>query len=136
MTTVSTDPETERPVLPADRVGANEVFLRAVLDRERAFCDVGEKRLLRVRPQLRAHQVVDFGQDRPRQHPLAWAILVQVADGCVMAISLVDQREDGAGVGDDHRDRPIPFSNSSARSLRSRRPLENAPRLFGARRGS
>ena len=48
-----------------------------------------------------------------------------------MAIALVEQREDRARIGDDQRERPIPFSSSSARSLRSRRPLANAPTLFG-----
>ncbi len=42
-----------------------------------------------------------------------------------------DQRHDGAGVGNDHRGRPIPFRSSSDRSLRSRRPLCAAPRLRG-----
>ena len=91
--------QAERPILLADRVGTNGVFLLAILHYERAFCDVGQERLLRPRTQLRAHQVVDFGQDCPRQDPLVWAILVQLADGCVMAISLVEQREDRACVG-------------------------------------
>ena len=33
--------QTERPILLADRVGANDVFLLAVFHHERAFCDVG-----------------------------------------------------------------------------------------------
>ena len=136
MTTASTSPRLQRAVLPADGVRANDILLLSVLDGERPLRHIGQERLLRAGAQFRGHKVIDFGQNRPGQQPLVRPILIELANRGVMTIAAVEQREDRAGVGDDHRERPIPFNRSSARSLRSRRPLAKAPTLFAARRGS
>ncbi len=129
-------PETQGPVLPANRVGANDVLVFAVFHRERALRQIAQKGLLRASTHLGAEEIIDFRQNRPGQQPVIWSILVECPNGGVMAIAAVEQGKDGAGIGHNHRDRPIPFNRFSAFSLRSRRPLAKAPMLFGARRGS
>ncbi len=128
--------ETQGPILPADCVGASDVLVFAVFHGERTLRQITQKGLLRASAHLGADEIIDLRQNRPGQQPVIWPILVECPNGGVMAVAAIEQREDGTGIGHNHRDRPMPFNRSSAFSLRSRRPLAKAPTLFGARRGS
>lgn len=120
-------------VLPVELVRTLEILFGTQLDREVASGEIGEERIARGASKLGACQVVDLGQNRPREKPLGRILLVDGLQYVVMLVIGIEQREDPASVGDDHRDFPNPASKSSARSLRSFRPLRNAPTLAGSR---
>ncbi len=128
--------EIERFVALVDALGRLEIRGTAPLDRKRARGQIREPHLLGFGPELGQHQVIHLGQDRPREDPRVRVFFVRGAQGVMMAIAAIQQREDGAGVGDDHFDLPSPRSNASARSPRFPRPLANAPTDFATRRVS
>ncbi len=96
------EPEPDRRVLAVQTHGRIEIVVASPLDRIVPFGDVLEKGVLRGGPDVCAEQVVHFGQDCPRQYPLRGARLEGAAQGFVVAVLAIDERNDGARVSDDH----------------------------------
>ena len=124
MTTASTNPRRSaryfRPIACARTISSCLPYSTANAPSARS----ASERLLRASAQLGGQRGSRFPAESPRAAASRPVDLRSSSrNGGVMAIALVEQREDGAGVGDDHRERPMPFSRSSARSLRSARPL-------------
>lgn len=91
-------------------------------NREGALVDIGEPRAFGGGAQLARDQIVDFGQDGPRQHPLVGIVGEERAHVRVMLIVFVEQRDDGARVSDDHEPSGVCDGDS-----RAHRTLPGAP---------
>ena len=126
------EPELQASIARRQLACATEICGGAPLHGEASGRKIIDERLLDALSQLRRGEVIDLGKDRPWKQPDLGAFLVQGAQRVVMRVVGVKERDDGAGIGDDHRDRPIPLSSSSARSLSFAPPLRPAPRLRGA----
>ena len=125
----------QRTVFSRDLIGADHILLPPVFHGEGALGQIRQKYFLCSGAELARDEIIDLGENRPGEEPLARTFIVKGADLTMVLVTLVEQRQDRARIGDDHRDLPNPVSSSSARSLRSRRPLVNLPTLLGRRRG-
>ncbi len=123
------EPELFVPAVQLSR--SAEVARLAPVDFEGARRDVREESLLGPAADMLAEEVVHFGQDGPRQQPTGSPVYEKGPERQVMAVIRIDQRQDGAGVRNDHFRRPIPSRSDSARSDRSCRPLRPVPMLAG-----
>lgn len=129
-------PKAEGTLSSADALGCFEILIPFPFDRECPLGEIREKRSLRSAAEMGRHKVVDFRKDRPREDPAVCMLLVQSLQGRVVILAGVQQRDHRAGIDNDHRSSPKPESSASARCLRSRRPLLNAPMLRGLRLGA
>ena len=127
------EPELEAWVAAVQLPRAFEVPHHTPVDHERAFGHIIEERLLDGPTKMAEREVVDFRKNRPGKKPGATVTLEESPQRGMVSVIGVEERQDGARIGNDHRRRPIPFSNSSARALRVPVPLRPAPMLRGAR---
>jgi len=93
--------------------------------------DVFEEVFRHSGSQMLGREIIDFREDRPRKLLSAGTLLEERAESRVVGVVGVEQREDGAGVGDDHRRFPNPARSSSARSESFFPPLRPEPILRG-----
>src|SRR6266542_6917982 len=124
------------------RIG--QVRLISTRDGESPAGKVRKESLLRSCPHMDRKEVIDLRKNRPRQDPGIRIRLKECSERAMVMVIGVDQRDDRPRVGDNHPrppvrvgllawsglfSSPMPFSNFSARSATSPRPLWPIPGL-------